>query len=170
MARWIGQPEHVRRGSISVELLLNLPIWLMLLLGTVEFGSVLTHLAQVSLASRVGADAASRVMGLANRDEVPEQVLAAVGRQLAASGIACGEVILEHNVGGRSRVLASDQRKWKSGATGLPEAGTYVRVTVRVPWKALGPRLLERILPGVSSQVLSESTTRRYQVACAEAS
>jgi Flp pilus assembly protein TadG len=159
-----------RSGSISVELLLNIPVWLMLLFGTVEFGSVLTQLAQVSLASRVGAEVASRSVGLGASDCVPDEVAKAVARQLAGAGIGCAKVILEHNLGGAPAALVSGTQAGTPPKTALPNMGTYVRVTVLVRWKELTPRLLEWIAPGLSAQFLAQSTTRRYQLPSREAS
>jgi Flp pilus assembly protein TadG len=163
------QAPRSRRGSISVELLLNIPIWFTLIFGMVEFGSVLTRMQQVALASRVGAEAAARIAGLEASSQVPPAVVEAVQRQLAGAGISNAEVILEHNVSGTSVSLASPQTA--SRPTASPAGlGTFVRVTVLVRWKELTPRLLERIAPGLSSQILGQSTTRRYQRSSREAS
>jgi len=169
---WLDHPQALRsrRGSISVELLLNIPIWLMLIFGMVEFGSVLTRLQQVALASRVGAEAAARSSALGTSNEVPAEVVEAVQHQLAGAGIGSAEVILEHNVGGTSARLASSQQSTSRPTAATTGLGTFVRVTVLVRWKELTPRLLERIAPSLSSQVLGQSTTQRYQRSSREAS
>jgi Flp pilus assembly protein TadG len=163
------QSPSARRGSISVELLLNIPIWILLIFGMVEFGSVLTRLQQVAFASRVGAATAARLVGLNASDHVPAAVLEAVNRQLAGAGIGAAEVILEHNVGGTAVELTSGRTAVSRPTTPLPDLGTFVRVTVLVRWKELTPRLLERIAPQLSSQILGQSTTRRYQRSTGEA-
>lgn len=165
-----NRPSLGRTGSISVELLLNLPIWLILIFGTIEFGTVLSRLQQVSLASRVGAEAASRIASLGTGDCMPDEVASAVARQLAGAGIGCAKVILEHNVAGTAAAIGSGADWGARPATALPDVGTYVRVTVLVRWTELAPRLLERIAPSLSAQVLGQSTTRRYQPPSREAS
>ena len=55
--------DRRRRGTITIELLLNLPIWLLAILALVEFGEVAADLQSVSMASRVGAEEALANVG-----------------------------------------------------------------------------------------------------------
>ena len=40
---------------MTLELILNLPVWIIVLLAVIQFGQLLSNLQQVALASRVGA-------------------------------------------------------------------------------------------------------------------
>ena len=108
MRRSSGLSRACRHGgTIAVELLLNLPIWLILLLATVEFGLLAANLQQVSLASRIGAEEASRIQSLSPEGEVPGGIQTAIQRTLAGAGVSCSNVILQHNVGGTPVTLVS---------------------------------------------------------------
>jgi Flp pilus assembly protein TadG len=158
-----------RRGSVTLELLLNLPIWLLALFGTIEFGQILSNMQHVSLASRVGAEEAAQTASLPPSGDVPDNVLAAIERQLGAVGIAPAKVILEHNSGGTAVALVSGTGRGDPPDTPLPTLGTYVRVTVFARMGQLGPRLLDQFGVDVGSRVLGESTTFYYQANSAEA-
>ena len=121
---------RVRPGTVTVEFLLNLPVWLILLLAMVHFGRLLANSQQLALASRVGAREAARTAHLPCSGGVPEHVVRAVGRQLQDSGIACTKVILEHNVGGAHARLESGTGPGTPPHVPLPILGRYVRVTV----------------------------------------
>ena len=161
-------PSRPRRGAITLELLLNLPIWLLAVFGTIEFGQILSGMQHVSLASRVGAEEAAQTDSLPPAGPVPDAILDAIERQLGAAGIAPTKVVLEHNSGGAAISLVSGEGPGEPPATPLPAFGTYVRVTVFAHMSQLGPKLLDRLGLDISSRVLGESTTFRYTVKPAE--
>jgi len=113
-----------------MELLLNLPIWLIMIVATVKFGGAMSDKQQISLASRVGAREAAQTVGLPNTGEVPPNIVQAIQRQLHNAGLACSKVILEHNVGAANATLVSGGDARGRPNIPLPSLGLYVRVTV----------------------------------------
>ena len=96
-----------RRGGITLEFILALPIFLIAMFAIFQFALFFVGSQQIALASRVGAEAASQIR-LPNRTEygvppispsnrVPEYVVDAVLQQLGTSGIEPCCIILEHN-------------------------------------------------------------------------
>jgi hypothetical protein len=152
-----------RNGVITMELLLNLPLWLILVLAVVQFGGLSCGVQQVSLASRVGAAEAGRTMPLPSEGGVPGNVLSAIERQLASSGLTCSKVILEHNFGGRPVVLLSGRGPGRPPCTPLPGVGTSVRVTICVPPSGVIPNLLGKLGLDLWSRALTQSTTFRHE-------
>jgi hypothetical protein len=147
-----------------MELLFNLPIWLLALAGVVALGEMLSSVQQVSLASRVGAEEASRTASLPSAGQVPGSVLDAIGHQLAASGLTGSKVILEHNAGRAPATLVSGNGPGDRPGTPLPSQGAYVRVTVFARMNGLVPRLLQTLGLDFSSQLLKQSVTFRYAI------
>jgi len=160
---------------VTLELILNLPIWLIFLLAIIQFGQVLSNLQQVALASRVGAEEASETATttITTATTVPSNIIEAIEHQLEAAGIVdtggasqC-RVILEHNLGG------TDQRLDSTGATcacdppaapALPNTvpdASYVRVTVCIPFSLVAPNLLDNYSCGFSfsSRLIRQTTT-----------
>lgn len=157
-----------RRGTITIELLLNLPIWLLAILALVEFGEVAADLQSVSMASRVGAEEASQTLGLPSTGEVPAAVVDAVERALTNSGLGCSKIILEHNLSGTSSTLVSGSGPGRGPDVPLPEAGAFVRVTVVVPATGITPSILQRLGFDWSSRVFGRSAVFRYVCPLAE--
>lgn len=151
-----------RAGTIAMELLLNLPIWLIALAGIVELGEVLSSAQQVSFCSRVGAEEASRTDCLPAAGEVPQGVVEAVTRQLASAGMSPAKIILEHNAGGARTMLVSGPGSGDPPQTPLPARGTYVRVTVFARLNRFVPKLFCSLGLDLASQRLRESVTFRY--------
>ena len=148
-----------------IELLLSLPIWLIGLLAVVEFGNLFSNLQQVALASRVGADVASRTSALPNSGSISSSILSAINDQLSAANITPSEVILEHNLGGTyvKLVEGASSLSGPSQQT-LPSVGTYVRVTVCVPATQLTPNVLRSFGFDALGWDVAESTTFPYTV------
>lgn len=147
-----------------MELVLNLPIWLITLLAMVELGVVLGSAQQVSFCARVAAEEASRTEWLAAAETVPTNVIEAARRHLAVSGMSPVKIILEHNAGGRHTVLS-----WGDGPAGPPKTpppmqGTYVRVTVAARLERFVPRLFRSLGLDLASRRLVDSATFRYAV------
>jgi hypothetical protein len=152
-----------RSGILTMELLLNLPLWLLLVLAVVQFGGLSCGVQQASLASRVGAAEAGRTTPLPCEGGVPGNVLSAIERQLASSGLVCSKVILEHNLAGRPVVLLSGCGPGRPPCIPLPSVGTSVRVTVCVPPAGIIPNLLGKLGLDLWSRALVQSTTFRHE-------
>ncbi len=154
--------RRLRSASITVELLLNLPIWLILLIALVGFGRVLGDAQQVSLASRVGAAVASQSSGLPSANQLPDEVRDAVQRSLNAAGLQACQVILEHNAGGHPFTCAAGTHSGTSPSTPLPTDGVYVRITVLARDPGLAASLLHWIGLDSTTLGLRQSSTFRY--------
>lgn len=153
-----------RRGAVTLELILVLPIWLMGLLAIIEFGALQGNQQQVALASRVGAEEAAQTPNLAMyTGVVPTNITSAITNQLTSSGISWCKVIVEHNVGGPT-TLTSGTCDCDPPTTTLPPTGRYVRVTVCVPITQLVPNLLGSFGLDLSDCFVQHSTTYRYEL------
>ena len=154
---------HRRAGSITVELMLNLPIWLMMIFAVVEFGELVSSAQHVLFAARVGAREASRSDSLPDEGAVPYNILQAVASQLGSAGIGNARVILEHNLGGKPVVLVSGRGHTRPPRAAPPQLGKYVRVTVFARVDDLAPNLLETFGIDLSSNLLAQSATFRHE-------
>mgnify|MGYP000873921391 CR=1 FL=1 len=95
--RGVRRPRLRRAGAITLELIIMLPVWLIMLGAIVQFGLLIGNRQQVALASRVGAEEASRT-NLPSGGGVPLNVVHVVEQQLQSSGIDQCKITLEHNV------------------------------------------------------------------------
>lgn len=153
-----------RRGAVTLELILTLPIWLIALLAIIEFDQILSGKQQMALATRVGAEEASQSSGLDSAIAVPLNVLTAIDQQLASSGISRCGVILEHNVGGSAVTLTDGVCQCDPPDVDLPPRRQYVRVTVCVELAELVPNLLGAFGFDISDCIIQHSTTFRYEL------
>lgn len=156
--------RRVRNGSITVELLLNLPIWLIMLAALVGFGRLLSEAQQVALASRVGAEAASQVLCLPETGELPHDVVEVVQRALGVTGLQARKVILQHNAAGRPVTLEAGPGRALAPPTSLPKDGVYVRVTVLARDAGFASWLLAWIGVDPAGLGMQQSTTFRYEM------
>lgn len=161
------QPKRLRtfrrRGGVAtMELLLNLPIWLIMLVAAIEIGEVFSGAQHVCLASRIGVAVASRIEPLAPEGVVPSTVVDAVESHLRDSGMCCTKVILEHNSAGRAAVLISGEGPGDRPGRQPPSLGTYVRVTVYAQRAGLAAGVLRGLGVPWPAKVLAESTTYPY--------
>ena len=158
-----------RRGSVTLEFIVALPVLLIVLVAVVEFGMLFTNLQQVGLACRVGAEAASQSTflpyGLAT---VPPDVTDPINQQLASSGISPCKIILEHNVLPTPETLTTT---YGAGCTCDPPAASLpgiparsVRVTVCVPMTSLAPNCLALFGFDLGGRCAQCSTTFRYEL------
>jgi hypothetical protein len=157
--------DRGRRGAVTLELILVLPVWLIALLAMVEFGQILANQQQLALASRVGAEEASQTPDLALAGSVPPNVLVAIDQQLASSSMSRCKVILEHNVGSPSPApvtLSDGTCECVPPLTPLPPRREYVRVTVCTELTELAPNLLSIFGFDISDCIVQHSTTFRY--------
>lgn len=134
-------------GAIILEMVLALPILLLLLLVTIQFGAYFINMQQLALACRVGAEEASEtatavLAATSDGDPVPQSILDRTFQQLQTAGIQPCTIKLEHNVGGSPVVLVSpgDGCPCEPFET-LPctLSGNYVRLTICVPMAELMP-------------------------------
>jgi hypothetical protein len=159
-----------RSGSFVAELLFVAPVLIVFLWAVIEFGIFASNVQKLSLASRVGAEAASEVAGLSGRGTFPPEVQAAIENQLHSSGITTYSARLEHNAGGPQTVLLHGT--W--GAYCEPQdvldpplpPGEYVRLSVCVPMSELMPNLLAVFGFDVNqpSRVANQTTVMRYEL------
>jgi hypothetical protein len=158
-----------RRGSVTLEFILALPILLIVLLAAVEFGMFFSNMQQVDLACRVGAEAASQFAPFPHGPTtVPLNVADPINHQLASSDISPCKIILEHNVLPTAQTLTTT---YGAGCAcdppaALLPAGTArsVRVTVCVPLIELAPNCLALFGFDLTGRFAQCSTTFRYEL------
>ena len=150
---------------MTLEFLLVLPVLLIVLLATVEFGMFFSNMQQVALASRVGAEAASQT-SLPTSGVVPTSITEPIEHQLASSGIVPCKVILEHNVSAVTTLTwpAVSPCPCDPPSTPLPGVARYVRVTVCVPMTALAPNCLALFGFDLADCYAQSSTAFRYEL------
>jgi len=154
-----------RRGAVLVELILAFPVLLVVLLAVIEFGLIQSNLQQIALASRVGAEEASQTatVALSGSGAVPANILAAIDKQLASSGLSQCKVTVQHNVGtpGTRMTGACD---CGTPSTPTPATPSYVRVTVCVELAELTPNLLQIFGFDTAGKVVEHTTTFRHEL------
>lgn len=170
--RGVRRPRLRRAGAITLELIIMLPVWLIMLGAIVQFGLLIGNRQQVALASRVGAEEASRT-SLPSGGGVPLNVVHVVEQQLQGSGIDQCKITLEHNVVPPTPPAPAAPVVLSSGdcgcpttppATPLPPQGEYVRVTVYVPATQLAPNVLKIFGLDLSEWLVPNSTTFRHEL------
>ncbi len=166
-----GRRVAYRHGSVTLELIVLLPVWLIVLGGPVQFGLLIGNRQQVALAARVGAEEASRTAGLqltSDGDPVPAPVVQVVEQQLASSGIELCGITLEHNLAGEPPITLRsgdcDCPTFGESATWPPPSGSYVRVTVFVVSTELAPNVLRFFGWDISQRVLRNAVTFRHEL------
>ncbi len=161
-----GRAAPLRRGSVTLELIVMLPVWLIVMGAIVQFGLLIGNRQQVALASRVGAEEASRTTGLAAAGGVPGNVVAVVEQQLQSSGIQQCKITLEHNLAGPATLSTGtcDCPTLGTSGTWPPSSGEYVRVTVYVPATELAPNVLKFFGFDISERFIRNATTFRHEL------
>jgi len=165
-ARCRDKRDVDRDGSVTLEFLLVVPVLLIVLLATVEFGMFFSNMQQVALAARLGAEAASEYATYpAGGPLVPSVVTDPIEQQLDSSGISPCKVILQHNVSGGETLTTPYGAGCPCGppATLLP-ATASVRVTVYVPMTELAPNCLVPFGFNLTGYYAHCSTTFRYEL------
>jgi Flp pilus assembly protein TadG len=154
-----------------LETILALPIFVIMLMGLVEFGVLVENLQHVEAASRAGVVVASRTADATlNLAALPADVLAAVNNELDQmhSGAVARQVRLETNVTAVGGVGATFSRT--GGKDNAPDpyiavtapaapATAYVRVTVFVDVPDVTPNVLAAFGIDFSSEVVQQTTT-----------
>ena len=160
-----------QRGGVTLELLLNLPVWIICLAATIEFGLLVVNQQHLSQAARVGAEEASLIPGLPTSGNTPADVVDAVTRELRSIGILGASqspcnVVLQHNRGGSGVTLESAEPTCTPSYAGLPafpSSGTYVRVVVYVKMNQMTPNLLGTLGFDISGRFVRLAATYHYQ-------
>lgn len=164
-----------RRGSITLELIIMLPVWLIVMGAVVQFGLLIGNRQQMALAARVGAEEASKTVGLNLTDDgelVPANVVTKVEQQLQSSGIEQCKVTLEHNLVGSPPpttpiTLTTGECNCPTlgvSTTWPPASGRYVRVTVYVPATELTPNILKFFGFDISELYIRNAATFRHEL------
>jgi Flp pilus assembly protein TadG len=156
-----------RRGAVTVELILGLPILLIGVLAIVEFGMFFARLEQVALSCRAGAEEASQTTPLPGAgDPIPGAVETVILKQLDNSCILPCAIILEHNVGGQEQTSRTDYDNDGDSAPDCPLCqepssslpANSVRVTVCVQLTELMPNCLAALGFDITGQTTQCST------------
>lgn len=129
-----------RRGSVAIETILLLPVFLAMLFGTIEFGMVLIVKQQLLTASREGAR-----VGALGGDET--EVRAAVARVLGTGSLAGADV--------QARLTNDNGQPLASGEP--------VEVSVDLPATAAAPDLLRLIGYSLDGQHVVARTSMRKE-------
>ncbi|MGQ9562119.1 MAG: TadE/TadG family type IV pilus assembly protein [Thermogutta sp.] len=134
-----------RRGGLTLELVLVLPIFLIALLAVIQFGQYFANLQELSFAARVGGEEAAIAATLPTIEgaPVPPSIVNAVDQQLLAAGITRRMIALEHNLGGNQTSLITPSTASAPPKLSSTPPGQYVRVVVVVPKSELMPNLLK---------------------------
>lgn len=170
-----------RRAAVVLEVVLTLPLLIIVLMAVVEFGLMFSNEQIVEMASRAGAQVASRLVTISESDgdPAPTEVVDAVNEELGKINVTARQVILEHNVyfDGSPTGVLSPAVTLKSPAGNLcppsneptPPGPTpnhiqprYVRVTVCVNTTDIAPNLLATFGLDFSNRASQQTTTRRY--------
>lgn len=144
-------------------MLIALPVLMILLLGTIQFGMLHANLQQLAVASRHGAREAARTAGLAAAGTVPANVQAAVDRQLQSAGLGGCRIYLEHNTLGMPATLSAGSCACSPPAGTLP-ADRVVRISVCVEVTDLTPNLLKMFGFDLSGRVARQTTVFPYEL------
>jgi hypothetical protein len=155
---------HRRRGVFIAELLLTMPAFVVFLFAIIEFGFLFANLQLVSMASRIGADAAADATLPAV--SFPSAVLTPVQEHLNIAGIDSFTIRLEHNVGsGEVLTHGSWTCEPDDELDDPPVTGEgYVRVSVCVPMSELTANLLQVFGFDITDRQVSYTTVQRYQL------
>jgi Flp pilus assembly protein TadG len=156
---------------VVLETILALPIFVIMLMGLVEFGVLVENLQYVQAASRAGAMVASRTAAATlNGAALPADVLVAVNDELGRmqTGVVARQVRLETNVDNAGAVGVTISRIGGKDAITDPyvavtapaaPAGAYVRVTVFVDVPDVTPNVLATFGLDFQNEVVQQTTT-----------
>ena len=170
--RWRARSR--RRGVVTLEIILVLPIFLIVLMAIVEFGLLFSNEQMVESASRAGTQVASRLLVFPASGAVPAEVETAVSRELAKIGVTNYRIRMEHNIDLAAPLLTMAPvvltTTTAGGPTSVPSPPAialspnrpYVRVTVYVWTTHLTPNLLDMYGVDLSNRVSNQTKIRGY--------
>lgn len=167
----LNQSTRNRRGVITLEVILLLPILVILLLAVIEFGLIMAAAQHVEAASRLGAKLAaeSTNLPLFNAPSTMDNLKERVDQYLNTAGYtdAC-QVILEHNVSGMGNPLQFNPLGSPCSCT--PEPGPIgslpsgsVRVTVCLSLSGNVPNALDMFGFDISNRTVRQSVVWVYE-------
>lgn len=163
--------EKKRRGVVTLEIILAIPIFVIALMPIVQFGLLFANQQYVAEASRAGTQVASELTTIGG--VVPAQVQTAVARELSRIGVSNFTIRLEHNIDfsvspaviGSTVVLQSVAGSGPNPVIAPPAVAVtrrYVRVSVYVRTTELTPNLLSTYGFDLSTRASQETTLRTY--------
>jgi Flp pilus assembly protein TadG len=162
---------------VVLETILALPIFVIMLMGLVEFGVLVENLQYVQAASRAGAMVASRMAAAdihANPGDLPGVILDAVNDELERMqvGALARQVRLQTNVTAAGAIVVPPPAffVFTGGQSVAPDpyvaitapaapAGAYVRVTVFVDVPDVTPNVLATFGLDFKSEVVQQTAT-----------
>lgn len=166
-----------RSAAVVLETILALPIFVIMLMGLVEFGVLVENLQYVQAASRAGAMVASRMAAAdihANPGDLPVVILDAVNDELERMqvGVLARQVRLQTNVTAAGAIVVPPPAffAFTGGQSVAPDpyvaitapaapAGAYVRVTVFVDVPDVTPNVLATFGLDFKNEVLQQTAT-----------
>jgi hypothetical protein len=160
-----------RRGVVTLEVILLLPILVILLLAVIEFGLIMAAAQHVEAATRLGAKfaAESNNLPVFNAPSMMDNLKERVDQYLNTAGYtdSC-QVILEHNVMGMGNL--SQLNPLGSPCSCTPEPGPIgslpagsVRVTVCLSLSGNVPNVLDMFGFDISNRSLRQSVVWAYE-------
>lgn len=153
------QPRYrVRRASVTLELLVGLPILAIGLFAVVEFGVLMASISQVVHASREGAKAAAENMAMTANDV---KMLVDTRLQSAGFGTAAssGITLQRKDAGGTVTTTKSPPMADCPTVTTPTQPNESARVTVCVPLIKLAPNVLASFGFTLSGKVAEATAT-----------
>jgi hypothetical protein len=175
---------RARRGVITLELILFLPVLVILLLLIIEFAIIYQVNKQVAYASNFGAKLASEItreqaasinLGNYNLESTPNNLKERIDQVLANHGLTAScAVILEHNACGVPNNIQRNPDPIPGDCNcgppeeplpaGEPPVGTaYVRVTVCLKLEGNVPDLLSTLGFALGDRTFEHSTVKRIE-------
>lgn len=166
-----GKQRRRRSAAVVLETILALPVFVIMLMGIVEFGVLVENLQHVEAASRAGVLVASRTAAATlNLAALPADVLVAVNDELdqMRAGVVARQVRLETNVNNAGNVGATIFRTGGQTPVFNPDvavtapaapAAAYVRVTVFVDVPDVTPNVLAAFGLDFKNEVVQQTTT-----------
>jgi Flp pilus assembly protein TadG len=164
-----------RRGVVTLELIIALPILVILLIAIIEFAMILSVSKHVEFASRVGAKLAAETpetdLGTLNAGGLKQRI----DEYLLNAGLSQScTVVLEHNVAAAGNPVQVDGGGCNCEATGglpasvpVPAQASVtvesVRVTVCLPIVGNVPNALSTFGLDFTGHTLQHSTAWRYE-------
>jgi hypothetical protein len=161
----------LRRGVVTLEVILLFPILLILLLAVIEFGLIMAAAQHVEAASRLGAKLAAETSNLPlfNAPSTMDNLKERVDQYLNTAGYtdSC-QVILEHNVMGMGNPAQFNPLGSPCNCT--PEPGPMgslpagsVRVTVCLALSGNVPNVLDMYGFDISNRTVRQSVVWIYE-------
>jgi hypothetical protein len=174
-----GKQRRHRSAAVVLETILALPVFVIMLMGIVEFGVLVENLQHVEAASRAGVLVASRMAAgdihavPGNPGDLPAAILEAVNDELnlMKTGTLARQVRLQTNINNMGVIPAPLViATFTGGQTAAPDPyvavnapaaplAAYVRVTVFVDVPDVTPNVLAAFGLDFTNEVVQQTTT-----------